>query len=133
MLNYGIDLSTIYSFINRRKPFISVAPFFSILARVFAEKIAQPLNNIDSVKIIDSGNGQGVPSFGKSITRTMVDMQEPLKEMTGIDVAQLLKSYVSRSNGNQNQGVPTVTATETSDNSKVEDVTIDDDLKSMGS
>ncbi|WP_370294769.1 flotillin family protein [Rossellomorea marisflavi] len=63
---------------------------------VFAEKIAQPLNNIDSVKIIDSGNGQGVPSFGKSITRTMLDMQEPLKEMTGIDVGDLLKSYANR-------------------------------------
>ena len=63
---------------------------------VFAEKIAQPLSNIDSVKIIDSGNGQGVPSFGKSITRTMVDMQEPLKEMTGIDIGELLKTYTSR-------------------------------------
>jgi flotillin len=65
---------------------------------VFAEKIAQPLNNIDSVKIIDSGNGQGIPSFGKSITRTMVDMQEPLKEMTGIDIGELLKTY-TRGNG----------------------------------
>ncbi|OEH92332.1 flotillin family protein [Bacillus solimangrovi] len=63
---------------------------------VFAEKVAQPLNNIDSVKIIDSGNGQGVPSYGKSVTKTMVDMQEPLKEMTGIDVGDLLKSYVNR-------------------------------------
>lgn len=67
---------------------------------LFAEKIAQPLNNIDSVKIIDSGNGNGIPSFGKSITKTMVDMQEPLKEMTGIDVGELLKSYANRSNAN---------------------------------
>lgn len=65
---------------------------------VFAEKVAQPLNNIESVKIIDSGNGQGVPSFGKSITRTMMDMQEPLKEMTGIDVGELLKSYAGKNN-----------------------------------
>ncbi|WP_341961363.1 flotillin family protein [Planococcus maritimus] len=63
---------------------------------VFAEKVAQPLNNIDSVKIIDSGNGQGVPSFGRSVTQTMVDMQEPLKEMTGIDIAEMLKSYTSK-------------------------------------
>lgn len=63
---------------------------------IFAEKIAQPLNNIESVKIIDSGNGQGVPSFGKSITKTMVDMQEPLKEMTGIDIAELMKSYATK-------------------------------------
>lgn len=69
---------------------------------VFAEKIAQPLNNIDSVKIIDSGNGQGLPNFGKSITKTMVDIQEPLKEMTGIDMGALLKSYVDRTNKTSN-------------------------------
>jgi flotillin len=69
---------------------------------VFAEKIAQPLTNIDSVKIIDSGNGQGVSSFGKSITKTMVDIQEPLKEMTGIDMGELLKSYATRTNRTDN-------------------------------
>ncbi|ANU11997.1 epidermal surface antigen [Planococcus antarcticus DSM 14505] len=63
---------------------------------VFAEKVAMPLSNIESVKIIDSGNGQGIPSFGRSVTKTMVDMQEPLKEMTGIDIGELLKSYVNR-------------------------------------
>ncbi len=65
---------------------------------IFAEKVAMPLSNIESVKIIDSGNGQGIPSFGKSVTKTMVDMQEPLKEMTGIDIGELLKSYVDRNN-----------------------------------
>lgn len=69
---------------------------------VFAEKIAQPLTNIDSVKIIDSGNGQGVSSFGKSITKTMVDIQEPLKEMTGIDMGELLKSYANRTHRTDN-------------------------------
>ena len=72
---------------------------------IFAEKIAQPLTNIDSVKIIDSGNGQGVPSFGRSITKTMVDMQEPLKEMTGIDFAELIKSYASKTRGDQHVSV----------------------------
>jgi flotillin len=77
---------------------------------LFAEKIAQPLNNIDSVKIIDSGNGNGIPSFGKSITKTMVDMQEPLKEMTGIDIGELLKSYASRSNSNHTANTASQTA-----------------------
>ncbi|HSI66071.1 MAG TPA: flotillin family protein [Planococcus sp. (in: firmicutes)] len=67
---------------------------------IFAEKIAMPLSNIESVKIIDSGNGQGIPSFGKSITKTMVDMQEPLKEMTGIDIGALMKSYAVRDTKN---------------------------------
>lgn len=89
---------------------------------IFAEKIAQPLNNIESVKIIDSGNGQGIPSFGKSITKTMVEMQEPLKELTGIDVAELLKSYASRSNGYINKGASTVLPENSTDNEKSDDI-----------
>jgi flotillin len=92
---------------------------------IFAEKIAQPLNNIDSVKIIDSGNGQGIPSFGKSITKTMVDMQEPLKEMTGIDVAELIKSYANRSNQHSNQNPSTESGRETLEKNVDENVTID--------
>ncbi|WP_018922648.1 flotillin family protein [Salsuginibacillus kocurii] len=65
----------------------------------FAEKIAQPLNNIESVKIIDSGNGQGVSSFGKSVTNTMLDLQEPLKEIAGVDLGDMLQSLA---NGKEN-------------------------------
>lgn len=64
----------------------------------YAEKIAQPLSNIDSVKIIDTGNGNGIASFGKSITQTMVELQEPLKELTGMDVTKLLTDLVNRGN-----------------------------------
>ncbi|MDG5472322.1 flotillin family protein [Jeotgalibacillus sp. ET6] len=65
---------------------------------VYAEKIAQPLSNIDSVKIIDTGNGDGVSAYGKSITQTMVALQEPLKELVGIDVSKLLSDVVNRGN-----------------------------------
>jgi flotillin len=95
---------------------------------VFAEKIAQPLNNIESVKIIDSGNGQGVPSFGRSITKTMVEMQEPLKEMTGIDVAELVKSYASRSNGFTNQGTMTITPEIRLEKGKFDEAITDEEL-----
>ncbi|MCP3025768.1 flotillin family protein [Halobacillus sp. A5] len=69
---------------------------------VFAEKVSAPLNNIDSVKIIDSGNGQGVSSFGKSVTKTMMDMHEPLKELTGLDLSSMLDS-LSKNNSNNNE------------------------------
>ncbi|KIL50858.1 flotillin family protein [Jeotgalibacillus campisalis] len=65
---------------------------------IYAEKIAQPLSNIDSVKIIDTGNGDGVSAYGKSITQTMVALQEPLKELVGIDVSKLLSDVVNRGN-----------------------------------
>lgn len=91
---------------------------------VFAEKVALPLSNIESVKIIDSGNGQGVPSFGRSVTKTMVDMQEPLREMTGIDIGDLLKSYVGKVPGGLIQASP-----EPQPETKTEDEMPDDNKK----
>ncbi|KAA0548980.1 flotillin family protein [Bacillus sp. BGMRC 2118] len=65
---------------------------------LYAREIAAPLSNIESVKIIDTGDGKGVSSFGKSITQTMAQIQEPLKEMTGLDVTKLLTDAVNRGN-----------------------------------
>jgi flotillin len=65
---------------------------------LYAKEIAAPLSNIDSVKIIDTGNGNGTAAYGKSITNTMTQIQEPLKELTGLDVSQLLTDLVNRGN-----------------------------------
>lgn len=62
----------------------------------YAKEIAAPLANIDSVKIMDMGDGNGVASYANSITRTMTQLQGPLKEMTGIDVAQMLQDITKR-------------------------------------
>lgn len=64
----------------------------------YAKKIAAPLSNIDSVKIIDTGSGRGAASYSQSITNTMTQIQEPLKELTGLDVSQLLTDLVNRGN-----------------------------------
>lgn len=73
---------------------------------LYAEKIAQPLSNIDSVKIIDTGNGNGVNAYSKSITDTLVAVQEPLKELIGIDVSTLMKDLVNRGNTHTTVVVP---------------------------
>ncbi|WP_243292625.1 flotillin family protein [Bacillus sp. FJAT-47783] len=64
----------------------------------YAEKVAKPLSNIESVKIIDTGNGEGVTSYGKSVTNTMLQLQEPLKELTGVDLSKLLNDLANRGN-----------------------------------
>ena len=64
----------------------------------YAKEIAAPLSNIESVKIIDTGDGKGVASYSKSITNTMAQIQEPLKELTGLDVTNLLTDLVNRGN-----------------------------------
>lgn len=76
----------------------------------FAESISKPLSNIESVKIIDTGNGNGVSSYSKSITNTMAQIQEPLKELTGLDVSKLLTDLVNRGNTHtvvRTEAVPT--------------------------
>ncbi|MDQ0350221.1 flotillin [Alkalibacillus filiformis] len=66
----------------------------------YAKEIAKPLSNIESVKVIDTGgSGQGgISTYGQSITNTMTQIQEPLKELTGLDVNQLLTDLVNRGN-----------------------------------
>ncbi|MBU9723365.1 MULTISPECIES: flotillin family protein [Bacillaceae] len=64
----------------------------------YAREIAAPLGNIDSIKIIDTGSGNGAASYSQSITNTMTQIQEPLKELTGLDVSQLLSDLVNRGN-----------------------------------
>lgn len=66
---------------------------------LYAREIAAPLANIESVKIIDTGgNGDGVASFAGSLTKTMAQIQEPLKEMTGLDISKMLTDLVNRGN-----------------------------------
>ncbi|TFB22910.1 flotillin family protein [Filobacillus milosensis] len=64
----------------------------------YAREIAQPLANIDSVKVIDSGNGNGVNAYGQQVTSTMAQIQEPLKDLTGIDISKLLSDLANRGN-----------------------------------
>ena len=74
----------------------------------YAREVAAPLKNIESVKIIDSGNGNGVGSYGKSMTNSMALIQESLKEATGLDVKQLMTDLVNR--GNTHTVVQTIPA-----------------------
>ncbi|WP_147802564.1 flotillin family protein [Alkalicoccus halolimnae] len=62
------------------------------LPKVAAE-FARPLSNIDSVKVIDSGSGEGMNTMGSSVARNLMGMQEPVKEATGIDIAGLVKDF----------------------------------------
>ncbi|WP_185819635.1 flotillin family protein [Salibacterium salarium] len=62
----------------------------------FAKAVSEPLNNIDSVKVIDTGSGQGVSNLAGSVTNNMAVMQDTLKESTGIDMKELLESFAGK-------------------------------------
>lgn len=58
-----------------------------------AGKIAQPLSQIDKIMIMDSGNGgNGVANVAGNVTGVMAQVFESMKEVTGVDLSDLVKA-----------------------------------------
>ncbi|WP_100408206.1 flotillin family protein [Bacillus solitudinis] len=65
----------------------------------YAHEIAQPLSKIESMKVIDMGGSDssgGASKITNNVTKTMLGLQESLKESTGMDLKGMLESFVSR-------------------------------------
>lgn len=59
---------------------------------------ADPISNIDKITVIDGGNGNGANSVSGYATKNLVATQEALKDTTGLDLTELIKSAVGNSN-----------------------------------
>ncbi len=59
-----------------------------------AGKIAEPLSQIDKIIIMDGGNGDGngVSNVAGNVTGVMTQVFESMKEVTGVDLADLVKA-----------------------------------------
>jgi flotillin len=58
-----------------------------------AKAVAEPLNSIDKVTIIDSGNGSsGVSSMGSYVPSVLAKTIETIKETTGVDITEIMKA-----------------------------------------
>ncbi|KGX92739.1 hypothetical protein N781_15660 [Pontibacillus halophilus JSM 076056 = DSM 19796] len=69
----------------------------------YAEKVSAPISQIKEMKVIDLGGSDsngGSAKVANNVTKTMLGIQESLKETTGMDLKALLESYVSRGNVN---------------------------------
>ncbi|NIK75753.1 flotillin [Paenibacillus castaneae] len=61
-----------------------------------AEKVAQPISNIDKLTIVDTGNGEGAARLSNYVTSLMSTAPEMLKSVSGIDVNALIKGLTSK-------------------------------------
>lgn len=66
----------------------------------YAKEVASPLSNIDKITVVDTGSGEGgganrVTSYA---TNLMSQLQETMKASSGIDIKELLESYVGKNN-----------------------------------
>ncbi|MFY4775852.1 flotillin family protein [Metabacillus sp. RGM 3146] len=63
-----------------------------------AEQLAKPLGNVDSIKIIDTGNGGGVQNLAGSVTGMFTQLQNTLKDTTGLDLVDVINNYAGKHN-----------------------------------
>ena len=64
----------------------------------YAKQVASPLANIDKITVVDTGGGAngGAGKVTGYATDLMSTLQETLKESSGIDMKQLIESYVAK-------------------------------------
>lgn len=62
-------------------------------------QVAKPMENIDKITVIDTGNGEGGNGASK-VARTVTNVAgtgfEVLKELTGLDVAQIMRKFAEK-------------------------------------
>jgi flotillin len=64
------------------------------VTRVVSENLA-----IDKVTILDSGNGQGMPTYVKGVAGSIVAIFEQIKNATGLDIPEILQTRDKTSGG----------------------------------
>ncbi|ETS29710.1 hypothetical protein PTE_04137 [Photorhabdus khanii NC19] len=61
-----------------------------------AGKIAAPLSSIDKLTVVDTGNGEGAARVSNYVTQLMATAPEMLKNISGIDIEQLIKGITGK-------------------------------------
>ncbi|WP_128895166.1 flotillin family protein [Longirhabdus pacifica] len=61
-----------------------------------AEKIALPLQNVDKITVVDTGNGEGAARLSNYVTQLMATAPEMVKDVSGIDMNQLVKKLTDK-------------------------------------
>lgn len=59
----------------------------------YARAVSEPMSNVESIRILDSGSGGQINSLPKTVTNTMATLQESLGQMTGFDLESVLKNF----------------------------------------
>lgn len=58
----------------------------------FARAIAEPLASVESIRVLDGGNGEGINSLSNSIISQMANAEEGFNQMTGFNLSNYLKN-----------------------------------------
>lgn len=87
------------------------AAVLDIIAKMLpelAEKVAEPIKAIDKVTVIDTGGGlgDGINRLSTNVTKLMSQMPEMLKDVSGIDMNEMIKQFMTGSQGSSALPIP---------------------------
>lgn len=63
-----------------------------------AGRIAEPMKSIDKLTVVDSGGGEGATRVSNYVTSLMATAPQMVKDVSGIDLEQLVKKLTSKDN-----------------------------------
>jgi len=67
-----------------------------------AGKVAEPIRSIDKLTVVDTGKGEGAARVSNYVTQLMATAPEMLKNVSGIDLEQLVKNFTGKMNSGGN-------------------------------
>ncbi|WP_411843117.1 flotillin family protein [Salinicoccus sp. HZC-1] len=65
----------------------------------FARAVSESMSNVESIRILDGGNGDQLKSLPNTVTGTMANLQESMGQMTGFDLESFLGNLSNSDKG----------------------------------
>jgi len=62
--------------------------------------VSKPMEQIDKITVIDNGGSQGTSKVAKIVSDVAVNGFDVLGQLTGIDIAKIMKNYVDKKGNN---------------------------------
>ena len=120
--------------ISENKEAILAEKFINMLPEL-AKAIAEPMSNVESIRVLDGGNGDGINSLSNNVISQMSNLEEGFGQMTGLNLTEMLKNVSQRKqtinveNNNQEQKNDKQSTEIENENQIIDDNQSIDDLK----
>lgn len=84
------------------KDVIILEKFIEIMPE-FAKAVSESMSNVESIRILDGGNGEQLKSLPNTVTSTMAKLQESMGQMSGFDIESFLENLSNSEAANYNE------------------------------
>ena len=61
--------------------------------------VSKPMEQIDHITVIDNGGSEGASKVAKTVSDVASNGFTVLKDLTGVDIAQMMKNFAAKAGG----------------------------------